>query len=433
MKRIFYLLCFLVTMLVASCCSPESDEPVKPVTISERTVIAYITGDNNLYRVLADDLKEMVAGSANLDTTCNLIALVDMLDENPYIAEIKKGKMTKVRSFSNDFYTTSADSMLSIYKWIIDKYPAREYATIIAGHGSGPVIAEKDTIPTTFVSMGAYYYDVTGTDKNKKTATYMNIPSMAAVFSRLPKMAYIFFDCCSMQSAELAYELRNAADYIVAPVSETHVSGAPYKEIIPLISKPKDVVGKEIVDAYVEYGNFGSSCGVCLSVVRTDKMEALLNATRNALASLYDGTNRLELPFDHTIYYFRSKATNMDPILHDIKAVMKNNLTATAFDEWLPYLNAAVVYKEKPAMQGDKDLWTTTKDPVNGPNINFNTFRDAVDLANNYYDDDHYGGMSIIIPYAFYDEVETDGYTSVNKLMYKLDWCNKVGWKSFGW
>lgn len=414
-----------MTALLFSCSSEDPIDPPSPTPVkAKRTIIAYLTGDNNISSDLSTDLSEMTEGSDSLAADCNLIAFVDFKGQKPYIAKLSGGTLQRVRSYEDDFYTTSPDSMLSVYQWIIKNYPADEYATIIGGHGSGSMIS-KDTIPTGLISLNAYYYDDQGSSTEEQRITYMNTPSMATVFSHLPKMSFIFFDCCSMQTAEVAYELRKAADYIIAPASETHISGAPYKKVVPMLGKEKDIVGDSIITAYVQNGSFGTSCGVCISVIKTDEMENLLNATRDALATLYDGTNPLVLNVDKCIYYFRGFATDDVPILQDMKCVMKKNLSEEAFNKWLPYLEKAIVAKQAPVPDGSKDLWTTSKLP-DCPNINFNDFRSN-------FNEEHYGGISMIFPNKGYDNASWRGYTSMNKLMFNLLWPNKVGWKSFGW
>lgn len=438
MQKFLYI--FLLSALSVILVSCGGDDDATP-TYNRRTVIAYITGDNNLSGFLSSDLEEMRLGSVNLANDCNLIAFVDIARTTPYIARIKNGNIEKVRQWDRNVYSTSPDEMLDIYQWIIAHYPADEYATIIEGHGTGAVVY-KDTIATDLVAMNAYGYDSNGLGNGNDK--WLNIPTLAKVFSHLPHMEYIFFDCCCLQTAEVAYEMRQCADYIISPVSETHTSGAPYKYVIPVISQPTENVGKAIIDQYASNATYGNACGVCISCVKTSEMEPLLTATRKALQSLYNGNGQLTLNTNHTIYYYRGKETYAVPIHHDMKALMKHNLSEKDFDEWLPYLERAVTYSVMAQPSGKKNLWSTSQfldDGWYSPIVDFHYFFDpdtytehhTEATTTNHYDADHYGGISMIVPNSGYDGAISRGYTSVNTWMKDLLWVNKVGWTEMGW
>lgn len=405
-----------ITALLSSCAA-EDPTPTEP---QKRTIIAYLTGDNNISYALKKDLNEMVVGSANLDTKYNLVVFADFSDEKPYIAKLANGKLEKVRSYDNDFYSTSPDSMLSVYQWIINNFPAEEYATIIGGHGSGSIMA-KDSIASKLISLNAYFYDYQGEDPKIKTRTYMNIPSMAKVFSHLPKMSFIFFDCCCMQNLEVAYELRKATDYIISPVGETPEDGAPYKEIVPLLSYNKDVIGDSIIKHYIIKGR-ASYEGTYISTVRTSEIETLMVSIKNALASLNTYTEgRLTPKLNGCVYYYN---TNYDysplgsvvPGLFDIKSVMtKNEIPADAMTQLQNALDKAVVCKY----------------PTDFTNFkNFSAIN--VNKKDHFYtvDKNNYCGMSMMIPmdYTDYPDIAPQ-----NTLMHKLSAIHALGWKEFGW
>lgn len=395
----------------------------------KRTIIAYITGDNNLSSNLGSDIQEMVTGSKTLDDSCRLIVFADIASTKPYIAEIRNGKITKSKSFDTDFMSVSPDSMLSVMQWIVNNYPANEYGAIIEGHGSGSII-NKDTLSTKIFSLNAYGYDnVVPTGYNTQ---WMNIPSMAKVFSKLPHMSFLFFDCCCMGNIETAYELRKSTDYIIAPVCETPASGAAYDKIVPILSnKPYDL-SKFIIDKYVEGLTNKSVGGICMTAINTSKLESLRDATKTILQNIYSNSNQQELDFStlltrKPIYYYRDYYTNGNNVLQDMKcsfklAVEEGYTDQAHFDSWLTVFNDAVIYKSTPDTT-KTSLWLTNTDGY--PDINFYVF-------NSYFNDEHYGALSMIFPDKYYDYAEPS-YPSLNKTMFKLTWCNVVGWHDFGW
>ncbi len=422
MTKLLTYITLPLILLTAFACSSDDTEPVKEpteidyaTTPGRRTIIAYITGDNNLSDSLSADITEMIAGSQNVQADCRIIVFADLNNKKPFIAHINNGKMTKVKEYDNDFYTTSPDSMLSIYQWIIDHYPSSEYATVIEGHGSGPLI-NKDTIPTNLVTMNAYGTDGAGEVSATSTSKWINIPSMTTVFSKLKdhegrklNFAYIFFDCCCFQSVEIAYQLRHSAEYIIAPISETPGEGANYKTMLPIMCEEKEHVANSIVNTYA------TQCRLCISAIKTDGLEALCQATRNALETLkQQRPSPLTLERHNVIHYFKTKLV---PVLHDMQHLMKTNLSEEEYARWLPYLKNITVTKHFPAINTNyDDLWLT------GIGINFYLFRDNMTEEN-------FGGISMIAPSDAYTAENSD----INTTMMQLEWCKAVGWQNLGW
>lgn len=435
MKKLLYipLLTFIAILSFTACSKDSTDEEEKkpPVdTLAQyktqgqhlrRSIIAYMCGDNNnIGTYLKEDVKEMIEGSKQLQEDCRLILLSDFDNQPPRISEIRQGREVVMREYEKDFYVTSPDSMLSIMKWIISNYPADEYATVFGGHGSGAII-ENDTIKTNLVTLKAYGPD--GTATTPANRQWINIPSMARVFSNLPKMEYIFFDCCAMGNVETVYELRNAAHYIIAPVSETPGDGAPYKTIVPILSLDRMLVGSYIIDHYIQDTNFGSYDGICISCVKTDELENLRKATYDVLRKFpqHPGTNRLQFNIRYCVYYYNvNRALSDTPILHDMKSVFtQNGLSADDMKEWEKAVNKAVVARY-PKTGTTSFRWKTSMRVNEGGSISDYTFT---------LNDDNYCGLSMIVPFEDYNSLTPN----LNKSMYDLQWTNAMDWKSLGW
>lgn len=421
MKKLKYLFCLSLALFLAACANDDDNsDPID--LLSRRTIMVYTCGDNNISGSLEKDLEEMKEGSKLLSPDCNLIVFADFNSKNPYIVEISNGQSRTVKKYNNDFYATSPDSMLSVFQWIVDNYPAYEYSLVMEGHGSGPIV-RKDSIQTNLTKLYAYGSDAAGEVSATSKESWLNIPSFAAVLSHIPHLEYIFFDCCSMQTVEVAYELRKYADYIIAPASETPGPGAPYNTVVPVLSADKDLVGKEIIDRYIEDTNWGYTGGISISSIKTSELEPLMYATRTALHNLYKEKGvgeKLHLNNSHSIYYYRHSESAKIPVLHDIKNIMLNSLSADAYNTWLPYLERAVSYKYMPVCKSGNTYWKTYL------GINFNDFT---------VEDSNYSGLSMIVPNDNYDmsELQTIPYPSINKTMFKLEWFNAIGWQSLGW
>ena len=178
------LLFALAICFTFSCTRQENDTDAEKKAAIRRTIIAYITSDNNLNQNLNTDINEMKLGSKKLPSDCRMVLFVDQLYNTPYIAELENGEMKTIKQYNEDFYSTSADSMKNVLQWIIDQYPTNEYALIFTGHGTGSIAAE-DTVQTNFTKLYAYGYDAHGEDSKTSTNKWLNIPSLAMVLNNL--------------------------------------------------------------------------------------------------------------------------------------------------------------------------------------------------------------------------------------------------------
>lgn len=429
------LICCLCFVSVILSCSKDDDISSEYNSPVRRTIIAYITGDNNLSSSLGNDITEMITGSKNLPSDCRLIVYADIQkgsqssDGYPYIAEIKNGEKRIVYKYEQEHFSTSIDNMTNTLQWIIDRYPAEEYALIMSGHGSGSIIREDSIVSSTYIRLYAYGYD-----SKSESITYgdgkgiwINIPSLATVFSNLKTsdnnklhFEYIFFDCCCMQTAETAYELRNYADYIIASASEVPGDGAPYVSVVPVLGDATSNVGASIINKYINDSNWKGVSGIAISAVKTSELNNLMNITRDFLQELYHG-EQLKLNHSYCPYYYRGDETDDTPVFYDFKAIMKKNLSAERYQQWLEQFDKTIVAKYI---------------PISISNIK-NPWRSQIGI--NFYDftvtEDNCGCIGFFFPYAPYDNTENryPSLKSINKTMFNLEWVNAIGWHNLGW
>jgi len=175
-----------------------------------RTIIVYMVADNNLFDHAPVSLLQMEQGFS--ENGVNLIVFIDQLNENPRLLEIHPGKEKLVKSYPE---LNSADTAVfkKILQEALDLYPAQEYGLILWSHGAS------------WLPAGATLRSF-GNDYGKQ----MNIPDLA---ESLPvKFKFILFDACLMGAVEVAYELKDRTDYIIASPTETVYDGFPYDEIL---------------------------------------------------------------------------------------------------------------------------------------------------------------------------------------------------------
>lgn len=67
----------------------------------------------------------------------------------------------------------------------------------------------------------------------------MNIDDLHEALQVLPKLDFLLFDACFMESVEVAYALRDCGDYMISSPTEIPGVGAPYEDVVPLCLLPE--------------------------------------------------------------------------------------------------------------------------------------------------------------------------------------------------
>lgn len=409
------------------CSCSKDDDNNDHVDENIRTVLLYACAENNLSGDFYNDMAEMLDGAKSIGKNNFIVFVDDAKSSNkPYIMKIDEKGSKKVYTFEQDGYCTSPEQMKKVMQWVVAHYPAGSYGLCFWGHGEGPIMP-KDSIPYS-AKKRAFGYDNGMNDVNITNGKWINIPTLAKVIRlSMPHLDFIFFDCCCMQSIEVDYELRNLCDYIISSPAEIPDKGAPYDYILADLFLPKEQIGKALVDDYIEYGiderkqnvtgvgGLNDYIGCPLSVVKTEGLNNLAQATMEALRS-FNPTYPNVVATSSSIYYYR---ISHQPILYDVKNVMKKNLSEDAYHNWLSALNQTVVYSRHPLdyKKTYTDNWDTMK------NINFNGF----DM-----NDDNYSGLSMFFPHDAYNNANIN-YVNCNEAIFKYEISNVIDWHEFGW
>ena len=258
-----YLFILALTWLTA-CHDNDEDTSWKAPETATRTVMVYMAGENNLsiynnYRYLNNDLKEMIEGSKHLGDNERLLVFVDSMNwkqaGKPVILELHGGEVNIMHEFDSDFYSCDPDAFKEVLQWMTTNAKADSYGLVLWGHANGWLVS-SDTIAdgaSRAMVTRAYGQDK-GTDVSAASAEkWMNITQMAKELAKLPKLEFIFADCCNMMCAEVGYELRNVTDYLIGSPAEIPGDGAPYDKIVPLLYGSGSQLYKSIIDTYYNY------------------------------------------------------------------------------------------------------------------------------------------------------------------------------------
>lgn len=256
-KWINHLLCIATILLVTGC--NKSDDTIN------RTILVYMAADNDLADNALRNIEQMKS-SFPADNKNNLIVFVNLPEEKPYLIKIEANEEVVIKQYEK-FNSLEVQNMHQVLTEMVSMYPADKYGLVLWSHASS-------WLPVGFQTRSF------GEEKGMQ----MDITELPAA---LPvKFDFILFDACLMGAIEVAYELRNNADYIVASSTETIYTGFPYDMIIPeliTISPNLQKVAKRYMDYY--QGLTGIYRSATVSVIDTRELEYLAKITSSLLGN----------------------------------------------------------------------------------------------------------------------------------------------------
>lgn len=412
MKYLFFL---LSSILLLTSCQKDDSEGNTPPAPAKRTVLVFMSAENNLTGYTDSDIKEMIQGRKLVGDDCDLLFYCDHASktEKPFIARIRNNTSQPIDTlyhYPADFYSTESSHFMEILQRMTQLSPAKEYALVFWGHANGWIL-ENDGVNTIRRAYGVDNGDNDSSSRVKEPARWLNIPDMAKCFKQLGiHWKFIFFDCCNMQSVEVAYELRNATDYIIASPAEITGSGAPYDTMVPdfFIEDGEQMGIKMCEDYNAQFDYVGGHLPI--SVIATNKMQALADATRQVLPEIANWL-KTENPTKGIIYYYNYDSAHnkgyfpeFGKVMYDMNDMIRAALAnePEKYEKWEKAFFEAVFYAE-----------TSTKWHAN--TIQFSDFEVT---------EEKFGGMSMFFPLSKYEQSEH----KYNEEIMKMQWYQAVGW-----
>ena len=379
---------------------PEYPVVKKGDTVS-RTLLVYAMAENSISDFVSLDMNEMFKSAVFIPDDCRLFAFVDDSDPDftPYICQFynKNGISAKdtVVVFEKDFCSSDPVALADVLDLILTDYPTKDLDLIMWSHGNGwlrhhPKSALHRSIG---IDNGTNSYSDVSTD-------VIEMEGLAAVLENLPvKVDRLMFDACFMQSAEVAYALRNAAEWIIASPAEIPGDGAPYDKMVPLFFSPQATVC-DIIDEYKNDYD-ASATGVVLSAVKAGNMQQLADATYEYVKKYFNKDSVVTLG---GVFSYLRDGNGSYPAYYDMNAVMYDFLTEAEYLEWKLSFDAAVRYLNY------SDRWYT-----------------AILYSYIYVNSNVCGGISMYLPQ------EKSSKEKFNADLATTEWYSAAGWNETGW
>lgn len=410
-----YLL-FIISCVMLCCSCSDDDQkntptnPDTPTPPAQRTVIVYMSAENDLSGICTSDINEILNGRKLVAANENLVLFVDKasMNEKPFIAKVTmNNKLDTLYRYEQDFYSSDPDYMASVIKRAVELCPATEdYGLVLWGHANGWIV-EQDSIATN----RAYGRDTGNNTPDPSKGKWLNMPSMRQALESVGiHWKFIFCDCCNMMNVEVAYELRGLTDYLIGSPAEIPGNGAPYDTVVRDLFLRTENFYENIVDDYASaYPN-----RIPLSVIKADEeqMKTLADATRQVLQQVnnFVQTSNLQGYIYYSSVSSKTNSSQRYRIMFDMQEIVREALAndTEAYNIWYETFNQTVVYSKFAT------TWMT-----NG----------SVTHSDFIMKEENYGGVSMFIPHEMYAQAAVNH----NEEIRKLAWYHAVGWSTVGW
>ena len=400
-----FILGVALTFLTLASCNDDLPQPGEK--LKGNTVIVYMGAENSLAETLhhpdlsLEDLNEMKKAAHDIPEDCQVVVYRDA-KLKPIIYHITQQGMTTWKEYPNELDSADPANMENILEEIIQEFPSEKYSLVLWSHGSGWM---DDPNKSRAIIV----------DNNNNTdsdiGNWLNINELSDILASLPRMEYIFFDACYMQSVEVASQLYSHTPYIIGSPTEIPGEGAPYHRIMGALCQAKP---QEIINGYASY--YGTSKGVLLSAVSCADFPAFCTETAKYIPSAF---NEEDMPKTAGIQIYApafgtSSSTQNDmPVPYDMRSAMYRALSEEDFAAWEIAWKKAILYP----------TWAETWESIyrDGYGKNYGPFHRTMQ------DPEHYGGISMNIPNEKYD---AKGWNAQFRL---TPWYSMTSWEQTGW
>lgn len=249
-KNLILVCFFILPVLFSACFMPGDEDKVKGPNELSWTIMYYVDADNNLEEALMHDLNEIE--SVNFaGQNVKVIALVDRIsgytsiddgwsdtrafeigyDSDGYDEELSKS--TKRIAIPGLNITTSSeieinmgdpDTLSTFISFCKTEYPADNYMLLFTNHGNGWRSEENP--------VNLPYKELCNDDTDNDVLYMSEVrQGISAALSSGEKLDIVGIDACLMGMVEVAYELKDVADILVASPELVHAFGYPYTAI----------------------------------------------------------------------------------------------------------------------------------------------------------------------------------------------------------
>lgn len=416
-------------LATASCISFSAchDDAPEGATIT-RTVLVYMAAQNSLgagnyHRA---DSAEIMRGRKFIPSDGRVLMFVDD-NRAPRLYEVTRrtSEPRLVRQWSTDVCSANPATLHEVLRYVDTTFTSKDFGLVMWSHADGWIPPTDTTysrqpqaVPAT-PSLLAFGIDAGPNGHMSNNGPQMGVEEMArAITAAGVHPRFIFFDACLMQNLETAYALRHATDYVVAAPMATPGCGSNYTNDIRHGFFTNDVA--DLARTYLAnvqdttYANDYADFGLSISCIRTDRLQALADALREALphSSL---TGRRSPDLQGVLnYQAYTSSYAYRPHNYDARQALRAILPEADFERVSAALDEAVTFHGSTrSFWIGPGVWTMQYVPVST---------------------DEYRSVSMFVPQDVYTKnARFSIHGDLNSSFQQTEWYSAAGWAQTGW
>lgn len=345
------LILALAAIMAGATAQSCKDTPTGEPAETQRTVIVYLAGDNNLSGEVDSKISALAEGFKNVDAERNRLAVfADYRTDMPKLIEITRDGPIDIETYPS-LDSADPENLKSVIAGIVQRYPADSYGLICFSHASGWLPQGALSDPTGY-----------GTDSSAESSPAtilqdgsdeMTLADFAGAIrlSEGQKYDFIALEACYMAGIEVAYELKDVADGLIASSAEILSPGfeSCYEEYLYMLYRTDpDIAG--FAKAYFDHWNSmqGAMRSATISAIDLSQIGQLAEETGRIID---EGTylisdpsgiqhfnrNHHHLFFDLTEYLEAVLGENKDQYMERYRNILARTiLYSNATDSFMP-------------------------------------------------------------------------------------------------
>lgn len=279
MKYRYFL--FILIGLLSTACQKEVLQTSFPC---KRVIIAYLAADNNLSGECERKIEALCSGMQSLESIRTRLFIY--YDQGSKASLLKVSNMfTTIQTTAIAEYTDPDSSdplfMQSVLERVIHSCPAEHYGLIFFSHATAWLPADKPNRSFSFKQEATrtVINDSNGEMELTDFAAYLPMP-------KGEKWEFILFEECYMGSVEVAYELKDKTEVLIASPTEILSPGmeAIYPTSLPYLLSDTEGRFERFAKFYFDHWNSqnGDYRSATVSVIHTEALPQLASLARTA-------------------------------------------------------------------------------------------------------------------------------------------------------
>ena len=353
-----------------------------PVKNYRNVLILYLMGYNNLVYFLQTNINDLLANPISKDPRDVVLIFSHMSNGYNYSTPTSPTLTKITQDFDGNVLrdtlmvlpktqiATSPEVLNEVLTYVHANFESERYGMLMSSHGSG-------WVPAQYFLKGENIGNRYDTQQENRMAMMSNDMSSSGIYRErrhllksigahypasnsieiditdlaqsIPfKLDYLIFDACLMGGIEVAYELRNVTDKMIASQTEILADGMHYPSLCSLLfsQDSPDLVGvsRKFYELYERQSGDYKSCTI--SLVDCTKLENLAQVTRNIIDQYRSNLAVVQDNRDNIQKYFCAPYTSTQKWFYDFEDIITNcNLSEADSITFESALKDVILYK----------------------------------------------------------------------------------------